>query len=103
MPETKTYMIVTNDRYERPLQHDLVGAEAVAEYLGMSVSGVRKCLMTGKWSHLRTKKAVAVGVKVAEDPYIVQKRWELEHDRSDYFRQRYRKKQNENTKQTQEV
>lgn len=63
MPTVKLYNIVTNDKYEIPLMCDLIGARAVGEYLGMQEGYVRKCLCTGKWSHLRKKKAIVVGVK----------------------------------------
>lgn len=63
MPTVNIYNIVTNDAYEIPLVCDLVGARAVAEYLGMRENYVSRCICTGKWSHLRKKKAVVVGTK----------------------------------------
>jgi hypothetical protein len=63
MPIVKLYNIVTNDEYEIPILCDIVGARAVGEALGMKEGYVRRCLCTGKWSHLRTKKAVVVGVR----------------------------------------
>lgn len=63
MPVTNVYNIVTNDELETPLKCDLVGAKEVAEYLGMHWVSVNRCVRTGKWSHLRRKKAVIVGVK----------------------------------------
>ena len=63
MPIINLYNIVTNDEYELPIACDLVGAKAVGEYLGMKEGYVWKCCCTGKWSHLRKKKAVVVGTK----------------------------------------
>lgn len=53
----KTYMIVTNDEYELPVGHDIVGAKAAAEYLGMTVQNFRRCLSSGRWSKYRRYKA----------------------------------------------
>ena len=70
MPATKVYDIVTNDRYELPVKYHLVGAKAVAKYIGMTENKVRKCLYYGKWNG--EYKAVAVGRKKPEG----QKAWE---------------------------
>ena len=63
MPVIKIYNIVTNDKYEMPIKCDLVGTREVAEYLGMRENYISRCICTGKWSHLRKKKAVVVGTK----------------------------------------
>lgn len=54
----KAYMIVTNNEYEWPVAHDIAGAKAAAEYLGMTVQNFRRCLSSGRWSQYRRYKAV---------------------------------------------
>ena len=54
----KAYMIVTNDELELPVAHDIAGAKAAAEYLGMTVQNFRRCLSSGRWSQYRQYKAV---------------------------------------------
>lgn len=54
----KAYMIVTNDEYEFPVAHDLFGAKAAAEYLGMAVSTFRQCICLNTWSKKAKYKAV---------------------------------------------
>ena len=63
MPIVKLYNIVTNDEYELPIMCDLVGTRSVAKHLGMRENYVSRCICTGKWSHIRSKKAVIVGVR----------------------------------------
>lgn len=58
MASNKVYMIVTNDEYETPVYTDVVGAEKVAEILGMKKQAVRRNLCYDKWSHLSKFKAV---------------------------------------------
>ena len=91
----KTYTIVTNDKYEHPVAHDLVGAAAVADYLGLSVNRVRKNLCTGIWNHKQKYKAVvdeSATVDGLERRREYGKRYRLKHDRTEYFRKYYRKK-----------
>lgn len=45
----KVYMIVTNDIYEEPIQCDIVGQKAVADYIGCSVSYIWRHLKINKW------------------------------------------------------
>lgn len=54
----KAYMIVTNDEYEFPVAHDLFGAKAAAEYLGIEVSTLRKFLAGRPWSKKLKYKVV---------------------------------------------
>ena len=78
----KIYLIVTNDEYELPVT-ELVGARAVAEWLGMSVNAVRHRIMRNQFSG--AYRAYPIGRK-----HYDAKRYRMEHDRTEYFRQRYR-------------
>lgn len=93
----KTYMIVTNDEYETPVKMDVVGAKAVAVFLGLSLVRVQHCLSSGKWSKKAKYKAVvddSVVVDIAERNKEYGKRWRMTHDRSEQMRQYYQKKIN---------
>lgn len=100
MPTVNLYNIVTNDEYELPVVMDIKGAEKVGEILGIPANMVRKRIWRGKWPKKCTKKAIVVGVVEYEDRPTREKRYRMKEDRTEYFRQRYRRKQN--TKQTQE-
>lgn len=84
----KTYMIVTNDEYELPVALDLVGAVRVAEYLGITVNRVRKCLCCG-WSHTAKYKAIVDETVEAMDPAErkreYEKRYRSTHNRNAYW------------------
>lgn len=91
----KVYSIVTNDEFEHTLQSGLVGAKAVAQYLGKSVPCVRKNLMNDHWSHLDDKKAVVDvdGTKA----YIEKRKREAQKrafmkDRTEYFKKYWSKR-----------
>lgn len=91
----KTYMIVTNDKYELPVRADLVGAQQVADYLGLTVNRVRKNICTGIWNHRQQYKAVVVGNaegSIEERRRAYNKRYSMSHDRSEYYRQYYKAK-----------
>lgn len=91
----KTYMIVTNDLYETPVKQDLKGAKEVSEYLGLSINRIRKNLCTGIWNHKQKYKAVvdeSVTVDSLERRREYNRRYSFTHDRTEYYRQYYRKK-----------
>lgn len=91
----KTYIIVTNDQYEHPVSGEIVGAEAVAEILGMKVQRVRRCICNG-FAKKAKYKAVVVKEKQIEDKQQYNrdysKRYGMTHDRTEYQRQYYRRK-----------
>lgn len=91
----KTYMIVTNDSYELPVSGELVGTEAVAEKLGVSITRVRHGLCRG-FSKKAKYKVVVVKDKQIEDMQQYNreysKKYGITHDRSEYYRQYYRRK-----------
>ena len=87
------YMIVTNDEAEEIVQMDVVGAEAVAEILGKSVSTIWRNTSTGKWSHLDKYKAVIDEYGTEE---LCNERFEKWQDGlADYHRE-YRRRRKEN-------
>lgn len=91
----KTYMIVTNDRYELPVSGEIVGAEAVADKLGVPLSRVRQGLHRG-FAKKAKYKVVVVKDRQVEDKQRhnreYSKRYGFTHDRTEYFREWYRRK-----------
>lgn len=85
----KIYMVVTNDQYELPVSGELVGAKSVADFIGLTVGTIRTNLSRDKW---RGKyKAVIVGeVEFNQKEYM--KQYNITHDRSEYFQDRWRNK-----------
>lgn len=59
MPTIKMYNIVTNDIYELPVACDIKGAQAAADYLGISKSNLWRCMKADKWPG--KYKAVYIG------------------------------------------
>ena len=96
----KTYMIVTNDAYEMPVMQNLKGASQVSDYLGLSVNRIRKNLCTGVWNHKQKYKAVvdnSCTVDALERRREYNMRYSMTHDRTEYYRQYYlRKNKKEN-------
>ena len=68
----KTYVVVTNDAYELPVSDELLGAEAVADYLGIKVQRLRRCLLQG-FPKKAKYKAVIVKERQIEDMEQYQK------------------------------
>lgn len=81
------YTIVTNDRYELPVICDLRVKEA-AEFLGTTTNNVR--LMVCKPPKKSVYKVIITG-KVEVDRRIYEKRYRIAHDRSEYFRERWKR------------
>ena len=85
----KVYMIVTNDSYEMPIKIGLVGAQSVADYLGLSVNRARKNLCSGIWNHKQPYKAVVDDIGTIEEiakRKIIQKRKNFMLDRTEYYK-----------------
>lgn len=95
MPKTKIYNVVTNDELEMPLAIGLIGAKAVSDFTGLTVSKIRKNLFYDSWGRSKYK-AVEVGlVENNQEAYMI--KYNLTHDRSEYFK-RWRTKRWSNTK-----
>lgn len=88
---SKIYMIVTNDDFETPVKCDVIGAQAVADYMGVSLQYLREMLCGAKpWSKKQKYKAVCMG-----EAGLAQKHhnlWAMTHDRTEYYRQYYLKR-----------
>lgn len=91
---SKVYMIVTNDEYETPVKCDIIGAKAVAEYMGISLSYLY-CMVVGSkpWSIKLKYKAICIGeAKLKQkNKNMYSKKYAMEHDRTEYYRQWYLK------------
>lgn len=80
-----------------PVALDLVGAVRVAEYLGITVNRVRKCLCCG-WSHTAKYKAIidnSAEGDPAERKREYGKQYRRTHDRNAYWagkQRQYREK-----------
>ncbi len=88
------YTIVTNDKYELPVKCDLRVKEA-AEFLGTTTNNVR--IMVCKPPKKSLYKVIITG-KVVVDRCIYEKRYRMAHDRSEYFRERWRRSRMERIK-----
>lgn len=84
------YAIVTNDKYELPVKCDLRVKEA-AEFLGATTNNVR--IMAYKPPKKSVYKVIIAG-KVVVDRRMYEKKYRMAHDRSEYFRERYKRKKN---------
>lgn len=80
------YTIVTNDEYEFPVKCDLRVREA-ARFLGVGANDVRR--MVCRPPKRSPYRVVIIG-KVVVDRREYEKRYRMAHDRSEYFRERYR-------------
>ena len=49
MPTTKIYDIVTNDEYELPLAYGIIGGQAAADFLGVSITTLWRSSKEQKW------------------------------------------------------
>ena len=90
---SKVYMIVTNDEYEMPVKCDIIGAKAVSEYMGISLSYLRQMLCGAKPWVKRYKAVVIDNANLTKkNQYMRYKRYSMKHDRTEYNRLRYKKK-----------
>ena len=79
------YTIVTNDKYEFPVKSNIRLAE-VAVFLGVAKGTVRNMVFKPR---KKSKYKVVVTGKIKPDRQVYMKRYDMTHDRSEYFRQRY--------------
>lgn len=91
----RTYIVVTNDALELPLSGELKGGEEVARFCGVSASTVYHWFCRG------FPKRVPYKVLILEERQIKDyneykreqtKKWSLKTDRTEYFKEWYRKK-----------
>lgn len=91
----KKYEIVTNDEYELPIAIDFYSAAEVGEYLGISKAAVLNRIRRGQ---KRTKyKVICREVQSTKRKSNAEycKKYDMSHDRSEYFRRYYRKRKQE--------
>lgn len=82
------YTIVTNDEYELPIKCDLRVREA-ATFLGTTTDKVRSIVIRPL---KKSKYKVVVTGKVKFNQAEYMKRYDMTHDRSEYFREYHRRK-----------
>ena len=87
------YTIVTNDAYEFPVKSDIRVGEA-ASFLHTTKGNVRNMVLKPR---KKSKYKVIVTGKVEFDRVKYARRYYVPHDRTEYFRQMYlKKKEQEN-------
>lgn len=91
------YTIVTADQYELPVKCDLKVHEA-ASFLNTTPVNVRQLVYKGRKRH--GYKVIVTG-KVAFDNKEYSKHYDMTHDRSEYFKEYYRRKVKDGKKSTQ--
>ena len=82
------YTIVTNDKYEFPVKCGLRTSE-VAEFLGVTTSTVRNMVYKPR---KKSKYKVVFEKKYIFDREKWQIRYDMTHDRTEYFKEYYRRK-----------
>lgn len=82
------YTIVTNDKYELPVLCDLNVKEA-AEFMGTTGNNLRNMVLKPR---KKARYKVIITGKVKSDKAAYQKMYDMTHDRSEYFKQYYRRK-----------
>lgn len=92
---SKVYMIVTNDEYETPVKCDIIGAKVVADYMGISPTYLRRMICGSvPWSKKQKYKAIVIGEAdlLKKNKPFYNKIYSMTHDRSEYYRARYKAK-----------
>lgn len=89
------YTIVTNDEYEFPVKSDIRVKEA-AEFLGTNTNNVRHMVFKPR---KKSAYKVIVSGKVVFDRKMYDKKRNMTQDRSEYFRERYRKRKEQMNEQ----
>ncbi len=84
------YTIVTNDKYELPVMCDLNVKEA-AEFMGTNGNNLRNMVLKPR---KKSKYKVIISGKTRFDARAYRKQYDMTHDRSEYFRERYRRLKN---------
>ena len=85
------YTIVTNDEYEFPVKCD-IRVKEVANFLGTTTGNVRNMVLKPR---KKSKYKVIVTGKVQYERKSYCKKYDMTHDRSEYFHERYLLKKRE--------
>ena len=80
-------MVVSNDEYELPIMQ-FKSAQECGDHFGISANSVRQRVCRN--GLINGNKIVSVSVKVNKHAY--QKHYDMTHDRTEYFRELYRRK-----------
>lgn len=88
------YTIVTNDKYEFPVKSDL-RANDVAEFLSVSTNYVSRL---ATYPTKKSKYKVVLAGRVKFNQSLYNKKYAMMHDRSDYYKERYRRLKNHEIK-----
>lgn len=91
----KTYMIVTNDKYELPVSDEIVGAKAVSKELCIELQSLRNYLHSGFPKRLKNKVIILKNQQYSDKHQYNKdyaKRYSMTHDRSEYYKEYQRKK-----------
>lgn len=88
MGRRNLYTIVTNDEYELPVKSDITAKEA-ADFLDITTNAVHQRVFKPA---KRSKYKIVVSGRVKFDESAYRKMYSLTHDRSQYFKEYYRKK-----------
>lgn len=98
MGEIKTYMIVTNDKYEHIVKADLKGAKSAGDFLGITAASVRQHICRNNWGK-KYKYKVVIDDSVKNDPVKNKKerakQYRMTHDLKEYYSNYYQKKKME--------
>lgn len=86
MPKTKIYDVITNDELELPLALGIVGAKAVSEFTGLTVNRIRKNLLKNSWGRSEFRVVISGLVENNQEKYMI--KYNLTHDRTEYFKRR---------------
>lgn len=87
----KKYLIVTNDEYELPMYAECIGIKQVAYILNKKESTIRKYICMG-FPESSKFKVVCTQSKLYKNNRECSKVYDMTHDRTEYFRNYYRKK-----------
>lgn len=82
------YTIVTNDKYELPVTCDLRAKEA-ADFMGTTCSNLRNMVLKPR---KKARYKVVITGKVAFNNLQYQRVYAMTRDRSDYYKEYYRRK-----------
>lgn len=93
------YTIVTADQYELPVKCDVRVHEA-ASFLGVTHSYIHQLIFYGR---AKNGYRIIVSRKTTFDRKAYRKQYDMTHDRSEYFKEYYKRKVRNGKKSTQRI
>lgn len=85
----RIFMVITNDELELPLMQ-FSSAEECGEHFGVSANVVRQKVC--RKGLIDGNRIITIPDPERFDPQAYQKRYSMTHDRTEYFRERWRRK-----------